>query len=95
MAASSRVNAAQRTTRSGGVAADSESDGITNCGAGPGDGPTAKVNAPRTGWPSTEITRQKTRYQPADRCFSGTASVSGSDEAPQESRPSPAGPARP
>ena len=33
-------------------------DGITNCGAGPGFGPTANVNAPRTGWPSTEITRQ-------------------------------------
>ena len=29
-----------------------------NCGAGPGLGPTAKVNAPRTGWPSTEMTRQ-------------------------------------
>ena len=31
---------------------------MTNCGAGPGLGPTANVNAPRTGWPSTEITRQ-------------------------------------
>ena len=40
------------------VAAVSEIDGIWNCGAGPGFGPTANVNAPRTGWPSTEITRQ-------------------------------------
>ena len=48
----------QRVTISCGVAADSESDGMTNCGAGPGLGPTAKVNAPRTGWPSAEITRQ-------------------------------------
>ncbi len=48
----------QRAIRSGGVAAVSEIEGITNCGAGPGFGPTANVNAPRTGWPSTEITRQ-------------------------------------
>ena len=40
------------------MAAVSEIDGITNCGAGPGFGPTANVNAPRTGWPSTEMTRQ-------------------------------------
>ncbi len=53
-------------------------DGITNCGAGPGFGPTAKVKAPRTGCPSTEITRQKTRYQPSGRWSSGTTSVSGS-----------------
>ena len=33
------------------------STGSTNCGAGPGFGPTANVNAPRTGWPSAEITR--------------------------------------
>ena len=32
--------------------------GMTNCGAGPGFGPTAKVKAPWTGWPSTEIARQ-------------------------------------
>ena len=41
-----------------GVAAVSEIEGMTNCGAGPGLGPTANVKAPRTGWPSTEITRQ-------------------------------------
>ncbi len=41
-----------------GVAAVSETDGITNSGAGPAFGPTANVYAPRTGWPSTEITRQ-------------------------------------
>ena len=51
-------NAAQRAVTRPGVAADSDSDGITNCGAGPGLGPTANVNAPRTGWPSAEITRQ-------------------------------------
>src|SRR4051794_9862742 len=51
-------NATQRATISRGVAAVSEIDGIANCGAGPGFGPTANVNAPRTGWPSTEITRQ-------------------------------------
>ena len=61
-----------------GVAADSLSDGITNCGAGPGFGPTANVNAPRTGWPSAEIARQYTRYQPSGRWFTFTASVSGS-----------------
>ena len=32
-----------------GVAAVSDVDGTGNCGAGPGFGPTAKVNAPRTG----------------------------------------------
>ena len=42
-------NTSQRVATSWGVAADSESDGITNWGAGPGFGPTAKVNAPRTG----------------------------------------------
>src|SRR3954452_10564310 len=51
-------NASQRAVTSRGVAAVSEIEGITNCGAGPGFGPTAYVNAPRTGWPSTEITRQ-------------------------------------
>ena len=51
-------NTAQRATTSCVVAADSVIDGITNCGAGPGFGPTANVNAPRTGWPSTEIARQ-------------------------------------
>ena len=50
--------AAQRAISSEGVAEVSEVDGITNCGAGPGLGPTANVKAPRTGWPSTEIARQ-------------------------------------
>src|SRR5437870_797423 len=48
----------QRATSRRGVAAVSEIEGMTNCGAGPAFGPTANVNAPRTGWPSTEITRQ-------------------------------------
>ena len=74
-------NAIQRAISSVGVAAVSEIDGITNCGAGPGFGPTANVNAPRTGWPSAEIARQKTRYQPSRISFSGTWSVSAlSDE---------------
>ena len=51
--------------------------GHGNCGAGPGFGPTANVKAPRTGWPSTEITRQTTRYQPSRRRFNGTSSSSG------------------
>ena len=42
-------NASQRAATSRGVAAVSEIDGITNCGAGPAFGPTANVNAPRTG----------------------------------------------
>jgi len=50
--------ASHRAVTSRGVAAVSEIDGITNWGAGPSFGPTANVNAPRTGWPSTEITRQ-------------------------------------
>ncbi len=54
----------QRATSNRGVAAVSLIEGITNCGAGPGFGPTANVYAPRTGCPSAEITRQKTRYQP-------------------------------
>src|SRR5205823_5936824 len=69
-------NASQRAATSRGVAAVSEIDGITNCGAGPAFGPTANVNAPRTGWPSTEITRQYTRYQPSGKCSSGTTRVS-------------------
>ena len=48
----------QRVARRPGVAAVSLIDGITNWGAGPGFGPTANVNAPRTGCPSTEMTRQ-------------------------------------
>src|SRR6476659_10715354 len=51
-------NIAHRAVTSPGVAADSDSDGITNCGAGPGLGPTANVNAPRTGWPSDDATLQ-------------------------------------
>ena len=69
-------NAIQRATSSRGVAAVSEIDGMTNCGAGPAFGPTANVNAPRTGWPSSEITRHQTRYQPSRSFFSGTTSVS-------------------
>src|SRR5262249_33519462 len=65
-----------RVTRSLGVVAVSLSDGIANCGGGPGLGPTANVNAPRTGWPSTEMTRQKTRYQPDGTGWSGTTSWS-------------------
>ena len=37
------------------------------------------MNAPRTGWPSAEMTRQKTRYQPSPMRFSGTASSYGFD----------------
>src|ERR1051326_8916433 len=70
-------NATQRAATSFGVAAVSEVDGITNCGAVPAFGPTAKVKAPRTGWPSTEITRQYTRYQPSPIRFSGITIVSG------------------
>ncbi len=66
---------AKRQPTSPGVAAVSESDGITNCGAGPGDGPTANVNAPRTGCPSAEITRQSTRYHPGGSLRSGTTRV--------------------
>ena len=66
------------------MAALSPSDGITNCGGGPGLGPTANVNAPRTGCPSAEITRQQTRYQPCgsvlhrhDDAFSSSAARAG------------------
>ena len=52
-----RKTIARAVTRRG-VAAVSEIEGTGNCGAGPGFGPTANVNAPRTGWPSTETTRQ-------------------------------------
>ena len=52
-----RKTIARAVTRLG-VAAVSEIDGTGNWGDGPGFGPTANVNAPRTGWPSTEITRQ-------------------------------------
>ena len=62
-----------RAISSDGVAAVSRSDGTTNCGAGPAFGPTANVNAPRTGCPSAEMTRQKTRYQPRSRWRTGTS----------------------
>ena len=52
---------------------------MTNCGAGPGLGPIANVNAPRTGCPSSEITRHQTRYQPCPIRRSGAKSVFGSD----------------
>src|SRR5262245_47916760 len=38
--------------------AEPETLGTGNCGAGPGSGPTAYVNQPCTGCPSTEIARQ-------------------------------------
>src|SRR5258707_794794 len=62
---------AQRAISRRVVVAVSLSEGTRNCGGGPGFGPTANVNAPRTGWPSAEIRRQKTRYQPSGTRFSG------------------------
>jgi hypothetical protein len=56
--------APQRAATRPGVAAVSRSDGTANWRGGPGPGPTANVNAPRTGCPSAEITRQYARYQP-------------------------------
>ena len=58
IAAISATKTIERATINRGVAAVSEIEGITNCGCGPGLGPTAKMKALRTGWPSTEITRQ-------------------------------------
>ena len=49
---------AQRAISKGVVVAVSEMRGTGNCGAGPGFGPTANVNAPCTGCPSIEIARQ-------------------------------------
>src|SRR5205085_12426172 len=69
----------QRSAMSPGVTAVSDSDGMTNCGGGPGLGPIRYVNAPRTGWPSAEMTRQKTRYQPSAERFSGASSSYGFD----------------
>ncbi len=61
-----------------GVVADWVERGTTNSGGAPGVGPTANSYAPWTGWPSTEIARQYTRYHPRGRCgLSGTTSVSG------------------
>ena len=71
IAASIASSATQRTATSDGVAAVSERLGMTNCGAGPAFGPTANVNAPRTGCPSTEMTRQTTRYQPSGSSCTG------------------------
>ena len=64
MATISPRNEAHLAAMSVGVAAVSDSEGMAKDGAGPAFGPTAKVNAPRTGCPSTEIARQNTRYQP-------------------------------
>ena len=82
--ASSATSSAQREVTRLVVAALSPSDGITNCGGGPGLGPTANVNAPRTGCPSAEITRHQTRYQPWSRWrslmkieFSSSGAVAG------------------
>src|SRR5207253_10558739 len=76
-AAKSERKTAQRPIRSCVVVAVSLSDGTRNCGGGPGFGPTAKVKAPRTGCPSAEITRQKTRYQPSGTLRSGVTRVCG------------------
>ena len=51
-------NITQRAINSFAVFALADTFGTGNCGAGPGLGPTAYVNAPCTGWPSTEIARQ-------------------------------------
>src|SRR6478752_4324553 len=75
IAASMDANSTARAITSEGVAAVSDVEGITNCGAGPGFGPTANVYAPRTGCPSWETTRQNTRYQPGWSVFSGTTRV--------------------
>src|SRR4051812_50186483 len=94
----SESSIAQRSTTSVGVAAVSDSEGIGNCGAGPGEGPTAKVNAPRTGWPSAEMTRQYTRYQPCLTPFTDTTSVvpspGGGARAPAGHPGPPAAPGR-
>ncbi len=76
-AITSRKTTVRAATRRG-VAAVSEIFGTTNCGCGPGFGPTANVNALWTGCPSAEIARQKTRYHPSGSFFSGTTSVFGS-----------------
>src|SRR4051794_10246535 len=76
-APNSERNITQRETSSRVVVAVSLSDGTRNCGGGPGFGPTAKGKAPRTGCPSAEITRQKTRYQPSGTRRNGVISVRG------------------
>ena len=52
------ANITHRAIRSCAVTAVALTRGTGNWGAGPGFGPTANVNAPWTGWPSTEIARQ-------------------------------------
>src|SRR5512133_4136462 len=78
IAAITNTNAMPRAVIRLGVAAVSDVDGTGNCGNGPGFGPTANVNTPRTGCPSTEMTRQYTRYQPGATRSSGTTRVFGS-----------------
>ena len=72
-------NVSHRSAISPGVTAVSDSEGMTNCGGGPGLGPIRYRNAPRTGCPSAEMTRQKTRYQPSAERFSGASSSYGFD----------------
>ena len=71
-------NESQRKMRRPGVAALSVSDGMTNCGAGPGFGPTANVNAPSHRVP-VGGDRAPEDEVPALResGFSGVTSVSG------------------
>ena len=57
-AAMSASSTPHRAASSPGVAAVSRSDGTANCFGVPGPGPIANVNAPRTGWPSADTTRQ-------------------------------------
>src|SRR5215210_5550398 len=91
-AVNSERKTTHRLTRSCVVVAVSLNAGTRNCGGGPGFGPTANVKAPRTGCPSAEIVRQKTRYQPSERRCSGVTSVSGE---PGAERGSPAVTCRP
>src|SRR3954454_25263002 len=79
-AAIRHASTAQRAASRPGVAAVSRNDGTANCTGGPGPGPTANVNAPRTGWPSAETTRQRTRYQPGTGRRTDRVSVRGSAE---------------
>ena len=58
LAAGEGRNSVWLAERGWAVTAVAETRGTRNCGAGPGLGPTAKVKAPCTGWPSTEIARQ-------------------------------------
>src|SRR5437763_888926 len=58
IAAITVTNISQRVTNNCADTALEATAGTRNWGAGPGFGPTAYVNAPCTGWPSTEIARQ-------------------------------------